>query len=178
MNYYNQNSIDIRKLYLKIGKRLSLKLGKYVKDDSMGEDLMHDTFVKVIEHIETYKPQCKIETWIYRIGINLAINHLRTRTRKKTESYDALENPENFLPQTKFPSPEEELIFSELVEIAEKGFERLPKEMREPFYLSFGKKCTYEEISEILNIPQGTVKSRLSRGRGQFLSRLENSLNS
>lgn len=123
-------------------------------DKYVAEDIFQETWLKVVRNIERYSPFVPFKVWIFQIAKNLCRDHHRKfkRCRKGLELISHEEKPpdKNFLPQ------EEERLKA--------CFERLPLKYREVIHLRFFEELEYEDIGKILNIPPGTVKSRVNRG--------------
>lgn len=130
------------------------------------EDVVQETFLRVYKNKHRYKQIAKFSTWIYTIASNLAKTELRRRKRRKLFSISQLgfEDKDYDIPDSAF-SPEK------VIEEDFKGREiraeinKLPEKFREVVVLRDVQEFSYEEISRILHIPIGTVKSRANRGR-------------
>jgi RNA polymerase sigma-70 factor (ECF subfamily) len=134
------------------------------------EDLTQEIFLKVYRTLNTYRPESgALITWMVRVGRNHIIDHYRKfkTERSQTDSleveYDkAEENPDRFI------NPAEALEKRELSERVHHTLLRLSEELREAVILRDLEEFTYEEIAGMLNVPVGTVKSRINRGRAEL----------
>ena len=140
------------------------------------EDVVQETFLRVYSNLHRFDENQKFSTWIYRIGTNLCIDRLRRR--KQTYSLDA-EVSENegadwysMLPSDD-RTPEGELILSETQEQVRKAIDALPEKYKSAVILRYLHDMSLQEISEILNMPVTTVKTRVHRGREYLRERLE-----
>jgi len=130
------------------------------------EDVVQETFLRVYKNKHRYKQIAKFSTWIYTIASNLAKTELRRRKRRRFFSISQLgfEEKDYDIPDSAF-SPdkviEEDLKGKEIRE----EINKLPEKFREVVVLRDIQEFSYEEISRILHIPIGTVKSRANRGR-------------
>lgn len=137
------------------------------------EDIVQETFLRVFRKKNAYRNVAKFSTWIYTITGNLAKTELRRRKRRKLISLSSLgfEDKDFELTDTK-KSPEEsvhELIKDEFIQQA---INTLPEKFREVIIFRDIQELSYEEISKIVNIPLGTVKSRVNRGRLKLQDKL------
>ncbi|MFQ6617289.1 MAG: RNA polymerase sigma factor [Fidelibacterota bacterium] len=142
------------------------------KDEA--EDVVQDTFLKVYKNRDAYRNIAKFSTWIYTIAGNLAKTELRKRKRRKILSLTNLgiEDKDYEIP-SKAHSPEDkaEGVFKE--EIIQAAIESLPEKFRTVIILRDIQELSYYEISNIVNIPLGTVKSRVNRGRLKLQEKLK-----
>jgi RNA polymerase sigma-70 factor (ECF subfamily) len=140
------------------------------------EDVVQETFLRVYSNLHRFDENQKFSTWIYRIGTNLCIDRLRRR--KQTYSLDAeVSESEGADWYSMLPSdertPEGELILSETQEQVRKAIDALPEKYKSAVILRYLHDMSLQEISEILNIPVTTVKTRVHRGREYLRERLE-----
>lgn len=134
---------------------------QYTREADEAEDIVQDAFIRVYRNLRTFNPQLKFSSWIYRITRNLALNAIRSRKRLVNGSAaDALLNrvadPHNI---------HKEAEDRELAEILRTSVGQLPMKYREPITLFFLEEKSYREISDILRLPEGTIATRISRGK-------------
>lgn len=148
---------------------------RMVRDRELAEDLAQDTFVKALNAIESYRPEFKFSSWIFKIANNAAIDHLRRR-ELDTLSLDGsphAETPEAVEATALQIGDRQESALDE-VEARELGGEievaiaRLRPEYRSCILLRHVEGRAYEEIAEILNLPLGTVKTYIHRARNEL----------
>lgn len=147
-------------------KRYKLKIINFVYrmvgDLDQAEDIAQEVFIRVYQHRERYQPIAKFSTWLYTIASNLAKSELRRRsifnpislTRLKGERLSSIKS-----------SPDKALLEKELGQKIQEGIEKLKPNYRAPLILRDVEGLSYEEISEIVGCPLGTVKSRINRAR-------------
>lgn len=131
----------------------------YMKEKHLAEDVFQEVFYKVIKNYHKFQHQSSEKTWLIRITINTCKDMLRTSWIKRVTTFGVLEDSGN-----DYEKPydiEKNETNKELYELIQK----LPQKYKEILLLFYYKDLTYEEISEILEIPEGTVRSRLSRAR-------------
>jgi RNA polymerase sigma-70 factor (ECF subfamily) len=143
-------------------------------------DLAQETFVRVYQAAERYHAGYAFSTYIYRIASNLAISELRKRKRRRLMSLTGLfqSNPEKseeveFQPPDEKPLQDAALADKQIKEIVAKAISTLPENYRAPLILRDVEGKTYEEIAAILDANEGTIKSRISRGRNLLRDKLK-----
>ncbi len=151
-------------------------LHKRLKDEERVQDLTQDTFLRVHRARERYDASRKFSTWIYTIASNLLKNEYRNRSRRRETTFTDLRRdgspqgsasrPIEF--EADRPDPEHLAYRSELREAIRDAIERMDEHHRVPFVMREVEDRTYEEISDAIGVPVGTVKSRLFRARNAF----------
>ena len=149
-------------------KELYGYLRRYVGDASLAEDVFQNTFLQVYLKAKQYEPGRPVRPWLYAIATNQAIDALRRSGRHPTVSLDQLaesgsgepSRPTESLPGGG-PGPLEAVHTREQKENIRASVERLPDTLRQVLVLAYYQGLKYREIAEILDIPVGTVKSRL-----------------
>jgi RNA polymerase sigma-70 factor (ECF subfamily) len=152
---------------------------RMVRDRELAEDLAQETFIKVLNAIDSYRPEHKFSSWIFKIANNAAIDHLRRR-ELDTLSLDGA--PDAVTPDrqeatalqlgNRAESPLDELEARELGSQIERAISRLRPEYRSCIILRHIEGRPYEEIAEILALPLGTVKTYLHRARAELREQL------
>lgn len=148
---------------------------RMVRNRELAEDLAQETFVKVLNAIESYRPEFKFSSWVFKIANNTAIDHLRRR-ELDTLSLDG--SPHAATPDSveatalqvgdTAESPLEEVEARELGGAIEEGIRQLRPEYRTCILLRHVEGRSYEEIAEIMNLPLGTVKTYIHRARNEL----------
>ena len=141
-------------------------------DRAMAEDLAQETFVKVLNALDSYRPEFKFSSWIFKIANNAAIDHLRRR-ELDTLSLDGAPDARTaeeveataLQASDRGPSPLAELEARELGSSIEQAIARLRPEYRSCILLRHVEGRAYEEIAEALDLPLGTVKTYIHRAR-------------
>lgn len=129
-------------------------------------DLTQSAFIKAFETLPGFESRSSFFTWLFRIAVNLALSHGRRR-RRAALSLDALGDAAGDVarPQREAADPARRLIDAELREQIEWALEQLDDEFRAAVVLKDVEDLDYAAIAEVLDVPIGTVKSRISRGR-------------
>ncbi len=143
------------------------------------EDVVQDTFLRVFKNLDSYDENQKFSTWIYRIATNQCIDRLRKK--RKIYSLDAESSDHEGLDgYTLLPSddrtPESELLLSETQRLIQRAMETLPPKYKSVMILRYMQDLSLQEISDVLDMPVTTVKTRVHRGREFLRKRLENKL--
>jgi RNA polymerase sigma-70 factor (ECF subfamily) len=138
---------------------------RMVKEPEDAEDIAQSVFVKAYEKLDTYKPSHQFFSWIYRIGINESINF--AKKRKRLDEYES--GVSGFREET----PEDEVGDDDLGEQIADAIMLLKVDYRMVIVLKHFHDYTYQEMSDVLDIPEKTVKSRLFSARQQLRRILE-----
>lgn len=130
------------------------------------EDIVQDTFLRVYKNKHYYKEVARFSTWIYTIAGNLAKTELRRRKRRKLFSInkETAAEKEFELPDPNL-NPEQETDSALTEKLIQKAISNLPPKFRQVIILRDVQGFSYEEISSIVRVPLGTVKSRVNRAR-------------
>lgn len=141
-------------------------------EDSM--DASQETFIKVYRYLEKFNFQSKFYTWLYRISVNVCIDHIRKNAKRKSVEYeDTIARPvgvgdENIIPSTLGLNPEKAYGRKELREKMLEALEKIPEKHRTILILREAEGLNYDEIADVLEISKGTVMSRLFHARRYF----------
>lgn len=151
-------------------QRIYALIYQIIKNREETEDLVQDTFMKAFRALPDFNPQYAFSTWLYKIAYNNCIDIIRKRKLKMISLDHPIREDENQSPlsseiENEEPSPEETLLFSEKQKHIQKAIEKLPEIYREVILLRHQEELSYEQISEILCLPVGTVKARIFRAR-------------
>jgi len=152
--------------YIEVVRRYQEKLLRYVnyiiRDENQSDDIVQNTFIKAYKNLHGFNTKRKFSSWIYRIAHNEAVNIVR---KKKNE----ISLEKNSWIGEKFAGKEDiigDFEKKEAVKMIKLSLNRLPIKYRSPLTLFFLEEKSYEEISDILRIPKGTVGTRIGRGKG------------
>ena len=154
-------------VYLNSLYGLALKL---TRNPAAAEDLVQDTYLKVVRFSPTFKEGTNLKAWLFTILHNTFRNDRRGASREPVDVDSEvierlpLEAPED--------DPERRLLRSTLDSDLREALDALPQAYREAVWLRDVEDCSYQEIASILGVPAGTVMSRISRGRKQLYAHL------
>lgn len=141
---------------------------RYVKDPSEAMDVAQEAFLKAYRAVPAFRGDSAFYTWLYRIAINTAKNHLVAARRRPMSLEIELSDSEGFEPFAALrdiDSPESLALTDEIGEVINKAVEALPEELRTAILLREIEGMSYEEIAEAMDCPVGTVRSRIFRAR-------------
>ena len=145
---------------------------RYFNNREQAEDVVQDTMIKLYTHASYYKPIAKFSTWIYTIAKNNALTELRKNKRKQTVSLWTNEGKPIDI-EMKDESLEQTVYNKMAVDELNKYLDEIPENFRIAVVLRDFQELSYEEISKILEIPIGTIKSRINRGRIQLSEKMK-----
>jgi len=135
------------------------------------DDLFQETFLRVYRHIDRYSGVASFRTWLYRIATNCCHDHWRSwRRRLKTFAFGLDETPAiAAMAKSSLPDPRQAASSSETAERLADAVEKLPAGHRAVFLMARYHDMSYREIADALEIPEGTVKSRMNKAVHQLV---------
>lgn len=143
-------------------------IGRFVKDPHEAEDVAQEAFLKAYRALPRFRWDSAFYTWLYRIAVNTAKNHLVARGRRPpatdVDIQDAQWSEDNPALQ-ELDTPDGNLEQQDLQRLINAAIEELPEELKTAFSLREFSGLSYEEITEIMECPVGTVRSRIFRAR-------------
>ncbi len=137
----------------------------YMKDRESAEDIVQDTFIRVYVNKDKYKEIAKVSTWVYTIANNLAKTALSRSSKMNAFSITGKDGETDYEIKDKNSSTDEPVLKNELNDIIMSRIDELDEKFKEIVLLRDIDEMSYEEIAALLQIPTGTVKSRLNRAR-------------
>lgn len=155
-------------LVRKYQHRIVALIGRYIADWSECQDVAQDAFIRAYRAIGSFRGDAQFYTWLHRIAVNTAKNHLVAHNRRPpTDDIDA-GDAEQYDVGTRLrdhDTPERELMRQELERTVMKAVEALPEELRTAITLREVEGLSYEDIAQKMDCPIGTVRSRIFRAR-------------
>jgi RNA polymerase sigma-70 factor (ECF subfamily) len=140
-----------------------------VADRDLAEDIAQETFLRAYKSASRYRQISKFSTWLYTIAINLCRNELRRRKFKMLSLEGMAERDDDDKLRVDIADeklkPDLDFERKEIGRLVREAVAKLPEKFKTPLVLRDIQELSYEEIGEILNLPEGTVKSRINRGR-------------
>lgn len=143
-------------------------VGRYIADWSECQDVAQDTFIRAYRAINSFRGDAQFSTWLHRIAVNTAKNHLAASNRRPPTDDIEIGDAEQFDSGTRLrdtDTPERQLMRQELETTVMKAVAALPEELRLAISLREVEGLSYEEIAQKMNCPIGTVRSRIFRAR-------------
>lgn len=154
-------------LVLKYQHKIANLASRFVKDHSEVQDVTQEAFINAYRGLKNFRGDSMFYTWLYRITINTAKNHLDCKSRRITDGTDVAE-AEKFASACglhDFSDPQREMIADHIAEVVNTSIEALPRDLRTSITLRELHGLTYEEIADKMECPIGTVRSRICRAR-------------
>lgn len=155
-------------LVLRYQNRIQALVARYIRDQDEILDVVQDAFLKAYRALPRFRGESQFYTWLYRIAINTAKNHLVARSRRPPAADVDAEEAETYGGSealTDVASPEREMAGEQLKQAVFNALEALPEDLRTAVTLREFDGLAYEEIAEIMECPVGTVRSRIFRAR-------------
>jgi RNA polymerase sigma-70 factor (ECF subfamily) len=155
-------------LVLKYQHKIIAIISRFVRDSAEVHDVAQEAFIKAYRALGNFRGDSAFYTWIYRIAVNTAKNHLVSRGRRPPATDVDIDDAE-FLSGADglrdITSPEHELMKDQLEQVVYKAIQSLPEDLRTALTLREMEGMSYEEIAEVMDCPVGTVRSRIFRAR-------------
>jgi RNA polymerase sigma-70 factor (ECF subfamily) len=149
-------------LMMRYHKKLSRYGRKFLSEKENIEDIVQDIFISVFQNINNFDTSLKFSSWIYRIAHNAFVNGLKRRQHSAILGLDL----DTFISHTVYEDPVVEEREHEMIKkMIDQGLEKLTPKLREVIILHYLEELSYKEISDILQIPAGTVAVRVLRGK-------------
>lgn len=148
---------------------------RYVHDPVAAQDVAQETFIRAYRSLGSFRGESGLYTWLYRIAVNTAKNHLVTEARRHPEAAVSAEDAEQFAGESQlkeYGTPERVALSEELKKQIFAAMEGLPEELRSAIVLREIEGMSYEEIATVMECPIGTVRSRIFRAREAIDRRL------
>ena len=140
-------------------------------------EVLQDAFVQAYTKLETFRGSSQFYTWMYRVALNMACSYRRRNKRRYDEqSVEQIRELSGAEPVDQSLPPEQLAMRVEQTELVQAALLEISEEHRQILVLREMEDCSYEAIAEILDLPVGTVRSRLFRARLQLKERLENKI--
>ena len=145
---------------------------KFVGRHDEAEDLAQDIFLKVFRSLETFDRRANFQTWLISVSRNLCIDYYRS-VRKERQTIDRDLTTDDVTPISREIGPLAALEKSDMVALLRQALAMLPTPLRTAVLLRDIQEFSYQEIAERLGLPEGTVKSRINRGRKELARQIE-----
>ncbi len=163
-------------LVAKYHRKIIRLISRLVRDHAEVEDVAQDAFIKAYRALPQFRGESAFYTWLYRIAVNTAKNHLATQGRRPEALSDIdAEEAETFADGEQLRdinTPESMLHTRQVAETVNRAMDALPEELRTAITLREIEGLSYEEIAEAMGCPIGTVRSRIFRAREAIAEKL------
>jgi RNA polymerase sigma-70 factor, ECF subfamily len=172
-------------LVIKYQRRIERLVGRMVRDGDIVQDIAQETFIRAWRALRNFRGDAQFYTWLYRIAVNTAKKHLMDIKRDPVVTEAALRGASSEDDETSFAdhplnnratdgeTPESAYAAKEIAEAVNSAMDALPEELRQAITLRELEGLSYEEISEMMSCPIGTVRSRIFRAREAISARIK-----
>ena len=170
-------------LVIKYQRRVERLIGRMVRDSDLVPDIAQETFIRAYRALGNFRGESQFYTWLYRIAVNTAKKHLLDMKRNPVVVMSALhsaDEDETSSADTELSwaaqdteTPEAVLASKEIAEAVNAVMDALPEELRQAITLREIEGLSYEDISQVLECPIGTVRSRIFRAREAISARIK-----
>ena len=140
---------------------------KFVGRHEEAEDLTQDIFLKIFKSLGTFDRRANFQTWLISVSRNLCIDHYRS-VRQERLTIDRQVDPNELSPVSHDPGPIEAIEQQDRVALLREALAALPDSLRTAILMRDIQELSYQEIADRLHLPEGTVKSRINRGRTEL----------
>ena len=162
-------------LVLKYQHKIVNLVMRYVRDQEQALDITQEAFIKAYRALPRFRGDSAFYTWLYRIAVNTAKNHLAAQRRRPLDIELDLQDPEQYDLHAKLKetdTPEGVTLSNELKETVERAIASLPEDLRTAIILRELDGMSYEEIAQTMECPVGTVRSRIFRARDAIAKKI------
>jgi RNA polymerase sigma-70 factor (ECF subfamily) len=163
-------------LVLKYQQKVANLISRYIRDPAEVLDVTQEAFIKAYRALPKFRGESAFYTWLYRVAINTAKNHLAAQSRRPPQDDIEAETAEQMDMGTRLKenaTPEHLAMQDEMVRTIKSALEALPEELRTALSLREFEGLSYEEIAEAMDCPIGTVRSRIFRAREAIDNKLK-----
>ncbi len=154
-------------LVLKYQHKIASLVSRFLHDHAEVQDVTQEAFIKAYRGLKNFRGDSAFYTWLYRIAINTAKNHLASMSRRVTDGTDTAE-AEQYASATALhdiADPQREMMTDQIAQVVNLTINTLPDELKTAITLRELKGMSYEEIAVVMECPIGTVRSRIFRAR-------------
>lgn len=163
-------------LVIKYQRKILRLIGRFIRDSAEVEDVAQNAFIKAYRAIPQFRGESAFYTWLYRIAVNTAKNHLASQKRRPESASDIAHDEAETFADGEYlreqSTPESELHSKQIAQTVNKAMDALPQELRTAITLREIEGMSYEDIAELMECPIGTVRSRIFRAREAIAGQL------
>ena len=163
-------------LVLKYQHKVGNLIARYIRDPAEVLDVTQEAFIKAYRALPKFRGDSAFYTWLYRVAINTAKNHLAAQARRPPGDdieADMAEQMDMGSPLKEYATPENLALEREIAHTIQRALDQLPDDLRTAITLRELEGLTYEEIAQAMECPIGTVRSRIFRAREAIDAKLK-----
>src|SRR3954465_2803875 len=158
---------------VRLHRRMDFNIAdKFVGKHDLAEDLTQDIFLKLYKSLDTFDRRANFQTWLISVSRNLCIDHYRS-VRKERETINRDVDASTLSPVSRDRSAYAQLELRDRVQLLRTALDMLPPTLRNAVLMRDIQELTYQEIADKLHVPEGTVKSRINRGRTELARQIQ-----
>ena len=139
----------------------------YTGNRESAEDCGQETMIRIWRSLDSYRGDCALESWAYRIAANCCMDYLRKKKRDKSVSMEPMRE-QGFDPADPSLGTEEQVVAADEQKRLREAIAQLPEDQREALILTQLEKVPYEEAAKLLGVSEGTIKSRVNRAKARL----------
>ena len=139
----------------------------YTGNRESAEDCGQETMIRIWRSLDSYRGDCALESWVYRIAANCCMDYLRKKKRDKSVSMEPMRE-QGFDPADPSPGTEEQVVAADEQKRLREAITILPEDQREALIMTQLEKVPYEEAAKLLGVSEGTIKSRVNRAKARL----------
>ena len=139
----------------------------YTGNRESAEDCGQETMIRIWRSLDSYRGDCALESWVYRIAANCCMDYLRKKKRDKSVSMEPMQE-QGFDPADPSPGTEEQVVAADEQKRLREAITQLPEDQREALIMTQLEKVSYEEAAKLLGVSEGTIKSRVNRAKARL----------
>lgn len=139
----------------------------YTGNRESAEDCGQETMIRIWRSLDSYRGDCALESWAYRIAANCCMDYLRKKKRDKSVSMEPMQE-QGFDPADPSPGTEEQVVAADEQKRLREAITMLPEDQREALIMTQLEKVPYEEAAKLLGVSEGTIKSRVNRAKARL----------
>ncbi|MBQ6289496.1 MAG: RNA polymerase sigma factor [Clostridia bacterium] len=139
----------------------------YTGNRESAEDCGQETMIRIWRSLDSYRGDCALESWVYRIAANCCMDYLRKKKRDKSVSMEPMQE-QGFDPADPSPGTEEQVVAADEQKRLREAITMLPEDQREALIMTQLEKVPYEEAARLLGVSEGTIKSRVNRAKARL----------
>ena len=139
----------------------------YTGNRESAEDCGQETMIRIWRSLDSYRGDCALESWVYRIAANCCMDYLRKKKRDKSVPMEPMQE-QGFDPADPSPGTEEQVVAADEQKRLREAITLLPEDQREALIMTQLEKVPYEEAAKLLGVSEGTIKSRVNRAKARL----------